>query len=82
VKAKGKERAFERPTIPIPGADNGDDEDDAELSDEDLAFYEENGGGEFLVSLDKKGISRCVLTDHCCLSANSVGSISGVRKRL
>jgi hypothetical protein len=82
VKAKGKERAFERPTIPIPGADNGDNEGEDELSEEDFAFYGENGGGEFLVSLDKNGISRCVLTDHCCLPANSVGSIIGARRRL
>ncbi|KAG8748655.1 hypothetical protein FRC10_000046 [Ceratobasidium sp. 414] len=60
VKAKGKERAFERPTIPIPGADNeGDgDGDGQELSEDDVAFFAENGGGEFLASLDKKGISR------------------------
>ncbi|KAI0781022.1 nucleolar complex-associated protein-domain-containing protein [Trametes elegans] len=55
-KGKGKERAFDKPTIPIPN--QGEDED-VELSDEDLDLLEEFGGAvSFLKSLDEKGIAR------------------------
>jgi len=56
--AKGKERASDKPTIPIP---TGLDDDDAPLSDHDLNLLEEYGKtAGFLGSLDHKGISRCV----------------------
>ncbi|KAG9125943.1 hypothetical protein FRC07_005521 [Ceratobasidium sp. 392] len=42
VKAKGKERAFERSTIPIPDAD--DEKEEEEVEEEDLAFFAENNG--------------------------------------
>lgn len=63
---KGKERAFDRPIIPVPGTDNGDEEDEEELAEEDLAFFAENREGGFLASLDKKGILRCVFLDLYC----------------
>ncbi|QRW00048.1 nucleolar complex-associated protein [Ceratobasidium sp. AG-Ba] len=56
AKAKGKERAFERPTISIPCAE--DEEEEQALSEEDLEFFKENAAGQFLASLEKKGISR------------------------
>lgn len=60
TKAKGKERASDRPTIAIP---NQGAEDDVELSDEDLDLLEEYGGAaSFLRTLDQKGIARCVWT--------------------
>ena len=55
-KAKGKEKAADRATIPIPTYD-----DDVELSDEDLEAFEEFGDAiGFLSKLDEKGIARCV----------------------
>ena len=58
-KSKGKERAFDRPTIPIP---NQGDEDAVELSEDDLNLLEEYGGAaSFLRSLDEKGIARYVV---------------------
>lgn len=59
-KAKGKEKASDKKTIPIPvGSPNSDD---SELSAQDLDFFEEYGGSAaFLSSLDQSGISRCVL---------------------
>jgi len=56
---KGKERASDKPTIPIPTNLDGDD---APLSDQDLDLLEEYGeAAGFLGSLDHKGISRCVI---------------------
>ncbi|EIN07402.1 NOC3p-domain-containing protein [Punctularia strigosozonata HHB-11173 SS5] len=56
AKAKGKERAADKKTIPIPEAG---DEDEIELSDEDLDMLEEFGDAAgFLGHLDKAGIAR------------------------
>ena len=56
--AKGKERASDKPTIPIP---TGLDADDIPLSDQDLNLLEEYGeAAGFLDGLDYKGIARCV----------------------
>lgn len=56
--AKGKERASDKPTIPIP---TGSDGDDGPLSDQDLNLLEEYGGSVgFLGNLDHNGIARCV----------------------
>ncbi|KAH9901302.1 nucleolar complex-associated protein 3 [Cubamyces lactineus] len=56
AKGKGKEHAFDKPIIPIPT--KGDD-DDVELSEDDLGLLEEFGGAvSFLKSLDEKGIAR------------------------
>ncbi|KAJ6547529.1 nucleolar complex-associated protein-domain-containing protein [Mycena capillaripes] len=55
-KEKGKEKASDRGTIPIPSyASDGE----LELSDQDLEVLEEYGGAaSFLNSLDQTGISR------------------------
>ncbi|KAJ6496645.1 nucleolar complex-associated protein-domain-containing protein [Mycena vitilis] len=54
-KEKGKEKAADRGTIPIPYASD----EDLELSDHDLEVLEEYGGAaSFLNSLDQAGISR------------------------
>ncbi|CAE6515861.1 unnamed protein product [Rhizoctonia solani] len=53
IKAKDKERAFERATIPIPEA-----ESDQELEEEGLEYFRDRGDVQFLASLDKKGIAR------------------------
>ncbi|KZT11382.1 nucleolar complex-associated protein 3 [Laetiporus sulphureus 93-53] len=54
VKSKGKERAADRETIPIPA-----NEDDVELSEDDLDMLEEYGSAvAFLSTLDEKGIAR------------------------
>ncbi|KAI0646969.1 nucleolar complex-associated protein 3 [Trametes meyenii] len=56
AKAKGKERASDKPTISIP---TQGDEDDAELSGDDLELLEEYGTSvSFLRTLDEKGIAR------------------------
>ncbi|KAI0374803.1 nucleolar complex-associated protein 3 [Pilatotrama ljubarskyi] len=56
AKTKGKERAWDKPTIEIPNQGN---EDDVELSDEDLDLLEEYGPAvSFLKTLDEKGIAR------------------------
>lgn len=56
---KGKERASDKPIIPIP---TSLDDNDAPLSDQDLNLLEEYGeAAGFLDSLDHKGIARCVL---------------------
>ncbi|CAE6517704.1 unnamed protein product [Rhizoctonia solani] len=55
-KAKGKERAFERATIPIPEA--GSDEEDQDIEEEGLDYFRDGGNIQFLASLDKKGIAR------------------------
>ncbi|KAG6868376.1 hypothetical protein C0993_004022 [Termitomyces sp. T159_Od127] len=55
-KENRKEKLSDRAIIPIP---NDNDEDDVNLSDQDLEVFEEYGGAaSFLTSLDKKGISR------------------------
>ncbi|KIM87032.1 hypothetical protein PILCRDRAFT_815467 [Piloderma croceum F 1598] len=55
---KGKERASDRKTIPIP-TQSEDSENDSELSEQDLGFLEEYGGSAvFLNKLDQNGISR------------------------
>ncbi|KAJ6502583.1 nucleolar complex-associated protein-domain-containing protein [Mycena sanguinolenta] len=55
-KEKGKEKAADRGTIPIPAYA---DEEDLELSDQDLEVLEEYGGAaSFLNSLDQTAISR------------------------
>ena len=57
-KTKGKERASDRATIPIP---RQGDQDDVELSEDDLGMLDEFGGAvSFLTTLDEKGIARCV----------------------
>lgn len=56
AKVKGKDRASDKPTIEIP---NRGDEDDVELSDDDLELLQEYGGAvSFLTALDEKGIAR------------------------
>lgn len=52
-KVKGKEKAFDRKYIPIPTAPTSDD-DDVEVSDQDLAILE---GASFLRHLDQKDIT-------------------------
>jgi nucleolar complex protein 3 len=55
---KGKEKASDRKTIPIP-VQPQNSEDDSELSEQDLEFLEEFGGSAvFLNKLDQTGISR------------------------
>ncbi|KZT26233.1 nucleolar complex-associated protein 3 [Neolentinus lepideus HHB14362 ss-1] len=55
-KSKGKERAYERDEVAIPGTLN---DDDLEISDEDLEFFDEyTDGTKFLGSLDPKALSR------------------------
>ncbi|KAI0064596.1 nucleolar complex-associated protein 3 [Artomyces pyxidatus] len=55
-KAKGKDYAFDRPTIPIPQLN---DDEDSDLEEQDIQLVEEYGGAvAFLQSLDEKGISR------------------------
>ncbi|KAF5380844.1 hypothetical protein D9615_003924 [Tricholomella constricta] len=55
-KEKGKEKAANRGIIPIPVLD---DQEDLELSEQDLDVFEEYGGAaSFLNALDHKGISR------------------------
>lgn len=51
-----KEKAFERPVIPIPAI-----QDNSDVSDEDLEFFQENeGAGQFLQNLDPAAIARYV----------------------
>ena len=55
-EGKGKEKAVEKEYIPIP---TGLNEDEIDLSDQDLEFFEEFGGSAgFLTSLDEKGIAK------------------------
>ncbi|KAJ6630767.1 nucleolar complex-associated protein-domain-containing protein [Mycena sp. CBHHK59/15] len=55
-KEKGKEKAADRGTIPIPSFES---EGEVDLSDQDLEVLEEYGGAAaFLNTLDQKGISR------------------------
>ncbi|KAJ7109342.1 nucleolar complex-associated protein-domain-containing protein [Mycena epipterygia] len=55
-KEKGKEKAADRGTIPIPSYEN---DDELELSDQDLEVLQEYGGAaSFLNALDQTGISR------------------------
>ena len=55
---KGKERATDKATIPIP-TNLDEDEGDVSLSDQDLNLLEEYGDAVgFLDSLDHKSISR------------------------
>jgi hypothetical protein len=58
VKAKGKTKAKDQATIPIPA-----DIDDSglELSDQDYELAQSLQAAAFLSNLDKKGIARCVL---------------------
>ncbi|CAE6421607.1 unnamed protein product [Rhizoctonia solani] len=56
-KAKGKDRAFERTTIPIPEAES-DDEDQSLEEVEGLEYFDQGQNIRFLASLDKKGIAR------------------------
>jgi nucleolar complex protein 3 len=56
---KGKERASDKPTIPIP---TSLDDGDIPLSDQDLNLLEEYGeAAGFLGNLGHKGIARCVV---------------------
>jgi hypothetical protein len=49
-----KEKAFERPTVPVPII-----QDNSDVSDEDIGFFQENlAEGGFLESLDATAISR------------------------
>ncbi|KAG7092428.1 hypothetical protein E1B28_008784 [Marasmius oreades] len=59
-KGKGKERAADRDTIPIPvDNDEYDEKDEAILSDQDLDVLEQYGtAAGFLGHLDRKGLSR------------------------
>ncbi|KAH7340952.1 CBF/Mak21 family-domain-containing protein [Rhizoctonia solani] len=56
TKAKGKERAFERATIPIPEAES--DEENLDIEQEGLEYFRDGENIQFLASLDKKGIAR------------------------
>lgn len=54
--SKGKQRAYERTTIPLPDLSS---EDEKDISDQDIQFFEENPmAGDFLDELDRKGIAR------------------------
>lgn len=54
---KGKEKAFNRETIPIPV--NEEENGEVELSDQDLQLFEEHGpAANFLTTMDKKAITR------------------------
>ncbi|CAL1704830.1 unnamed protein product [Somion occarium] len=56
AKGKGKEKAIDKSFIPIPSTH---DDDEVNLSDQDLEFFEEfSGGARFLTSLDEKGIAK------------------------
>ena len=56
--APRKEKFADRGFIPVPV---NDEDDDVELSDDDVGMLEEFGGSMgFLTKLDKKGIMRCV----------------------
>jgi hypothetical protein len=56
---KGKQRAYERTTIPLPDVLNDVDVED--LSDQDVEFFTENlATGCFLEKLDQTGIARQV----------------------
>ncbi|KAH0830537.1 nucleolar complex-associated protein-domain-containing protein [Lanmaoa asiatica] len=58
-KPKGKEKAFEKEHIAIPGATLDDDVHDAHLSEDDEALLDEFGDTiNFLAVLDHKGIAR------------------------
>ncbi|VDC06574.1 unnamed protein product [Peniophora sp. CBMAI 1063] len=55
-KSKGKDHAYDRPTIEIPQRRDGGDSD---LSEEDMEMVDEYGSGlQFLTALDEKGIAR------------------------
>ncbi|KDQ18509.1 hypothetical protein BOTBODRAFT_63430 [Botryobasidium botryosum FD-172 SS1] len=55
-KVKGKDKAYDRPVIPIP---EREEDDNSDLSEEDLEFFKEHlGAGRFLQNLDKAEISR------------------------
>lgn len=56
AKPKGKEKTFNREIIPIPA--NADD-DNVDLSDQDLELLEEHGSAaNFLTTLDKSALAR------------------------
>ncbi|CAE6510140.1 unnamed protein product [Rhizoctonia solani] len=57
-KAKGKERAFEQATIPIPEAESDEEDQDQGFEEEGLDYFREGINIQFLASLDKKGIAR------------------------
>jgi len=62
-KSKGKEKAFERGYIEIPGTIQDDDVRDGDLSEDDEAMLNEFGDTiNFLATLDQKGISRYFAT--------------------
>jgi len=55
-KSRGKQKAADKDTIPIP---NADDEEEADISDQDLESFQQFGqSAHFLGILDRKGISR------------------------
>lgn len=59
AESKGKDHAYDRKIIPIPGQD---DEYEGELSDQDFELLEEYGAAAgFLNSLDAKSIARQVV---------------------
>ncbi|KAI9566460.1 nucleolar complex-associated protein-domain-containing protein [Boletus coccyginus] len=58
-KPKGKEKAFEREYIAIPGITPDHDVHEDDLSEDDEALLDEFGGSiDFLASLDHQGIAR------------------------
>ena len=69
-KGKGKDHAYDRPTIPIPKLSN--DSDAESILDEDNAEVLGEYGSrlQFLASLDEHGISRCAI-DTALLIGNS-----------
>ena len=66
---KGKDHAYDRPTIPIPMVADGS-ASEAEVSDEDLQFFSEHAAAAtgFAQNLDLNGIQRCLALMHLLVS--------------
>lgn len=63
LSKKGKERSADKGFIEVPGSKDDADNEDSDLGEEDAGFLEEFGDGAgFLNTLDRKGISTCVLS--------------------
>lgn len=59
-KAERKEKASNRPVIPIPDAE---DDNESNISEQDMELLQDYGtAATFLNDLDRAGISRYVLT--------------------
>jgi hypothetical protein len=77
-KSKGKERASERTTIPIPEAESDEEQDLGQ--EEGIEYFEQSRNIQFLASLDRKGIARYVLHHYVFWVANAL-ELAGARKR-